>query len=174
MIEKWLTKSTLERALAELRASDIHPHTLVFLAMKQCGVNDSSPVKFESAHDMRDAFFRKYFKVGEYEQEGKKDQYYRIFDGSLTPKTNSVYPHSSLYSPWKATREEYIRNAVEWEPDNDYMVRFKVGYCDVLAAKFIKSKKIPLCALAVYLQAIEGCVPSNLTLKELVEKWAEL
>lgn len=174
MAEKWISKHALLKALGELRSRSIHPYAAVLLGMKKKGVRLEDFVEYTSHGDQQEGFFIPYLVVG----KGKTPKYYRLFDGKVTPGSASNYAHSSTYTPWRQRREQYIRDSIEWRNPQiaDYYVRFKPEYLKALPERFFEKsegKKIPLAALAIYLQARSGAIPRQLTAERLVDRWTK-
>lgn len=170
---KYISKNALMKALQDLRSKNIHERALAFLALKKKGVNADNFTEYKSAADQKEGFFIPYLKVG----EDHTAKYYRLFDGKITPGATSEYSHSSQYTPLRALREQYIRDWIEWQDPSpsakNYQVKFKKKYLDAIKNKFCEnsSDKIPLAALAVYLQARSGSVDQQLSIQQVIDIW---
>ncbi len=169
-MSNWITRTAFRAAVDALAERGIHSRTLIYLSMKYAGVNKVGFTEFQSARENRDGFFVPFLKV----QDGTTPRYYMLFEKSVTPGGRSNYAHSSQYSPIKAGREQYIRDWVEWEGDS-YKARFKENYEEGLKDVLLKDgrieSRIPLAALAIYLQAMQGSVEEVLTDAALTNQW---
>ena len=170
MSVKWISKPALLHSLTMLKTGGIHERFLIFLAMKLKGVNVATYEEFRSAADNRNGFFRPYLEVGRV----TTSQYYKLFQGEVTPGSASEYSHSSQFTPIRALREEYIRQWVEWS-DSDFGIQFKSEYLDAISPRFVPnaSQKVSIAALAIYCQARAGSLPEVQTIEDLIADWTQ-
>jgi hypothetical protein len=179
MANLWITNSAFNSALTRLIQSEVHPIVSAFLALKFLGVNTNTYNEVRSKQNFQRKFWEPY--LGIFDSSGHQG-FFKLFEGAIAFK--GTYPHGSQFTPLRELRKPVGKMSLIWErdelelPGNDttnYKVKFKDTYIKAVADQLTGSdgiiRRIPLDALATYMQAIEGPLDSPQDLTSIIRAW---
>lgn len=179
MANYWITKSVFDAALTRLTQAGVHPIVTAFLTLKYLGVNTASYTEVRSKQNFQRLFWEPYLGIDN--TAGDKG-FFKLFQGAIAFK--GTYPHGSQFTPLRELRKPVGKMSLIWErdelnlPANDttnYKVKFKDTYIQAIANQIKDAggniHRIPLDALAIYMQALEGPVDTLKSLTDIIAAW---
>lgn len=176
MSKYWISKVAFEQALKRLQDSSVHVAMPSIIALKALGINTKNFITVKSVEDFQNGFINPFFQI-QNEKTGLKG-IFKPFVGEIAYKGN--YGHGSLFTPLREQRKDVGKKALIWErdtlglPANDttnYNLKFTEQYVTVIKEYWLKKGLIPLDALSIYLQSMNGETTEQLSINQLIDNW---